>query len=86
MFFIGVNMPKKIDNSTKTLITFKVKWNKGVKKGKYTLPSDIQFCYPDYRKLQKGKTLKEMRAIAEKRRKKPSPFFYKPPKLKKGHT
>jgi hypothetical protein len=79
-------MPKKIADSKKTPVTIRIKWSKGIKKGKYRLPPDIQFCYPDFRKLQKGKTLKEIRTIAENRKKKPNPFFYKPPKLKKGNT
>lgn len=88
MFFVGANMPKKLpkNHSVKALNTLRIKWNKGIKKGKYTLPADIQFCYPDYRELQKGKSLKEMRAIAEKRKKKVNPFFYKTPKIKKGST
>lgn len=87
MFFIGVNMPKKLpkNHSVKALNALRIKWNKGIKKGEFTLPANIQFCYPNYRELQKGKTLKEMREIAKNRKHKVNPFFYKP-KIKKGST
>lgn len=87
IFFLGANMPKKLpkNQSIKTLNTLRIKWNKGIKKGKFTIPADIQFCYPNYRELQKGKTLKQMMEIAKNRKSKVNPFFYKP-KIKKGNT
>ena len=76
---IGVNMP------TKKSITPVPYFQDGNKGGKSRLPADIQFCYPNYRELQK-KSFREIMKIVENRKTKVNPFFYKPPVRKEEHT
>lgn len=41
---------------------------KGIKGAKSRLPSVLKFCYPNYRELQKGTSMKKMREQAEKKK------------------